>query len=596
MKKRLVLNTFLLSFFLFFQITIQSQSVDEIKSQPKMYIWGQGSGITLNEADNYALRFLIGQISTHVESKFRQRTEWGAGKEFDEKVEMVINTYSSATLQQTERIVIQNEPDALVFRYIKREDIAKVFEKRKKKALEFVWSAQKSKEYLQIADALKYYYWAFNLLKSHPDFDEIYYTDEKGKKHLLSVWIPVQMNNIFSKIKFSVKKLKNQENELDIVLSIKYNSKPVTNLDYSYWTGRDWSNIISAKDGIGFMEFYGASAKNIESIKLKIEYLFTGEALIDKELESVMTQIKPVPFRQSYFKLEINQTETNQVIKKEEKNVAGFNKINNPLEYKHILDNVVKAIRTKQYSGVEKYFTADAYSSFISLVQYGNARILIEPDWKAAKLNNSVIFKAVKMSFSFKNNKKFVEDVVFSFNEKKQIESVSFALSQKAEKSIMEKDVWSEQNRLQIISFMEDYKTAYALKKLEYIESIFADDALIIVGRYVLVKNPENRFINNKVVQYNRYSKATYIKRLGRSFKSNEFINLKFEESSIRKGAKGNIYGIQIKQSYFSTNYGDVGYLFLMVDLNKPEMPVIHIRTWQPEKDGNGEIYGLKDF
>ncbi|MCK5678440.1 MAG: LPP20 family lipoprotein [Flavobacteriaceae bacterium] len=54
-----------------FILPIHSQSVDEIKNSPKKFIWGQGSGITLNEADNNALRFLISQISTHVESNFR---------------------------------------------------------------------------------------------------------------------------------------------------------------------------------------------------------------------------------------------------------------------------------------------------------------------------------------------------------------------------------------------------------------------------------------------------------------------------------------------------------------------------------------------
>ncbi|OQX97875.1 MAG: hypothetical protein B6I20_11855 [Bacteroidetes bacterium 4572_117] len=305
-----------------------------------------------------------------------------------------------------------------------------------------------------------------------------------------------------------------------------------------------------------------------------------------------MAQIKPIPFRGSYFELAVDAPTNTPEPETGDK----IDKIETPLDYKNVLDAITKAVKTKTYAAVKKYFTNDAYNSFIRLVQYGNARILTEPHWEASKLANSVIFRDLRMSFAFKNNKKFVEGVVFSFNEKKQVESVSFALSKKAANSIMEKKVWTEQNRLQIIAFMEDYKTAYALKKLKYIESIFADDALIIVGRYTFVKNPENPYRKNKVIQYNKYSKATYIKRLGRSFKSNEFINLKFEESRIRKAASGNIYGIQIKQSYFSTNYGDVGYLFLMVDLNKPEKPVIHIRTWQPEKDGEGEIYGLKDF
>ena len=79
-------------------------------------------------------------------------------------------------------------------------------------------------------------------------------------------------------------------------------------------------------------------------------------------------------------------------------------------------------------------------------------------------------------------------------------------------------------------------------------------------------------------------------------FKSNEFINLRFADSEIRKAGNGEIYGIQIKQDYFSSNYGDTGYLFLMVDLNDRESPVIHVRAWQPEKDPEFGLIDLSSF
>ena len=56
------------------------------------------------------------------------------------------------------------------------------------------------------------------------------------------------------------------------------------------------------------------------------------------------------------------------------------------------------------------------------------------------------------------------------------------------------------------------------------------------------------------------------------------------------------IYGIQIKQDYYSTNYADKGYLFLMIDLNDSINPKIYVRTWQPEKNDDGSIFGLNDF
>lgn len=61
-------------------------------------------------------------------------------------------------------------------------------------------------------------------------------------------------------------------------------------------------------------------------------------------------------------------------------------------------------------------------------------------------------------------------------------------------------------------------------------------------------------------------------------------------------GKSGELYGIQIRQDYFSTYYGDSGYLFLMVDLNNPEEPIIHVRTWQPERDPNFGIISAGHF
>ena len=49
------------------------------------------------------------------------------------------------------------------------------------------------------------------------------------------------------------------------------------------------------------------------------------------------------------------------------------------------------------------------------------------------------------------------------------------------------------------------------------------------------------------------------------------FTDTDFERSSNGK----DFYGIQVRQEYFSDTYGDVGYLFLLVDLRFDE-PVIN--------------------
>lgn len=104
--------------------------------------------------------------------------------EYKETVKSVIRTYSNATLTNTERIVIENEPDARVFRYMKRSEIDKIFKARKNKILEYLANAETAEEHLQIADALRYYYWSQTLLRSHPEGATIRYRDKDGEERL----------------------------------------------------------------------------------------------------------------------------------------------------------------------------------------------------------------------------------------------------------------------------------------------------------------------------------------------------------------------------------------------------------------------------
>ncbi|MGM0498501.1 MAG: LPP20 family lipoprotein, partial [Bacteroidota bacterium] len=303
-------------------------------------------------------------------------------------------------------------------------------------------------------------------------------------------------------------------------------------------------------------------------------------------------------FRKSYYKIRFDKTQKAESPKKE-KVKSGISKVSEPAEYRSKLEKIQEAIDEKQYGSVKDQFTEKGYKMFQKLIEYGNARIISNSDNTFYKFKDEVMARSMAMSFSFENNhQEFVEDVVFHFNKDKKVESLSFGLSKDALKSIIEKEVWEEVDRMVLINFLEHYKTAYALKRLDYIESIFADDALIITGEVVKVKpKKDSRFQNNEIVRYNRQSKQEYIRNLKYSFQSKEYINIQFEESEVRKGGKGdNIYGVQIKQNYYSSNYGDQGYLFLMADLKDPKEPIIHVRTWQPTKGKRDSTYGLSDF
>lgn len=582
------------------------ERIAQIKNQGNVYLWGEAQGKTLNVADRDALADLIGQISTSVESDFSLvRDENPSG--YSETFKGVIKTYSQATLSNTERVVAGKEPKVTVFRYIRRTEIKKIFVARRNKIIGFVESAQRAERKLQIADALRYYYWAQILLRSHPDGATIKMTDEEsGEQHLLASWIPEQINNIFNNIRVTKGDTKIDGSFRQVELFFTYKNEPVSNFDFTYWDGQDWSNIVSAKDGRGVAELPAIFDET--KMDLKGEYIFTGEATIDSELKDVMETIEPVPYKSSNLQLSSVSAKPKQAqmeIQKAQEETAAktesfFEYVQNDVDYKRIMAEIERSVISRTYDSVRQYFDEDGWDMFTKLVNYGRARICGTPDYRFAKTDEGVICRSMPLVFNFPNNKNsFVEDIVFEFGTDGKIHSLSFGLAQTALEGITGKSQWSEPSRLTLIRFLENYKTAYALKRLDYISSIFADDALIIVG-HVLKKQPVQDAMaiepDKQIVRYTKQTKEQYIKNLDVCFKSNEFINLRFADSEIRKAGNGEIYGIQIKQDYFSSNYGDTGYLFLMVDLNDRESPVIHVRAWQPEKDPEFGLIDLSSF
>lgn len=263
------------------------------------------------------------------------------------------------------------------------------------------------------------------------------------------------------------------------------------------------------------------------------------------------------------------------------------------------MKEVENAIRSKNYANIQSICTPEGFTMFNQLIKYGNAKIVKEPDLKYLECNGEITCRSLPMSFSFNGNRRtFVEDIVFTMTQEGKIDAISFGLNKPAVDDIMNQTSWGDDVRKVLINFLESYKTAYALKRYDYINSIFSDDALIITGSVLKHKVVnEGQPMSKEAVKYTRQTKSEFMKRLKHIFAGNEYINLRFADNQVRKsGVGGEIYGIQIKQDYFSSSYGDTGYLFLMVDLNNPKEPIIHVRTWQPEKDPDFGLIDLSHF
>lgn len=581
-------------------LQIQAQSVSQIKADDS-YIYGEGWGATLKQADQSALQDLTSKISVTVStSSFMDMEEISKDGKIDakRKFENLINTYSQATLTNTQRIVIQNEPDAQVLRYIKVSEVDRIFEGRKAKVLDMVESAIKAEKKAKIDDALRYFYWSFELLKSLQHANEVQFTCPDGKQRLLVTWIPEQINEVFSNIR--VTPLSQTENEVEI--QVTYKDRPVNSFDYTYFDGMDWSNIYSAKDGHGVIDL--RPGQTAENLRIKCEYQFAGEAHIDREIEGVMNLVDDTPFRDAYINVKGNPQPVRQeafAIKQQDVSTSAIASNDSYDAYLPILNAISKGIQQKNYASIHQYFTTRGKDQFQKLINYGRAQFIGNSDVQFSKLGDKVICRGLTMSFGFRNNnRKFVENVVLTFDKQKKIDEVKFGLGKEAYNDIMLKGAWSQDARIILANFMEDYQTAYALKDLDFIRNVFDDNAVIITGR--VTNRPKNamersQYLDSKIIKYNRQTKNEYLRNLEHCFAGNEYINIRFANNDVIKAGKGGeTYGIQIKQDYYSSTYGDTGYLFLMVDVNNPDNPIIKVRTWQPEKDPNFGVYGLSDF
>lgn len=614
MKRTSLIITFsLFSILIFSQVNKENEKrACELQASSE-YICGLGHGNTLKQASNDALAALSSQISTTVSSDFNYLVNSESnGDDVKEsvKVDNIIRTYSHTTLRNAMELVIEDEPNATVLRYIKRSDLDKIFEQRRNKVLEYASNAQKYEKENKVADALSSYYAALALLRSLPDGSDMKIRLGFTEETLLMPLIMKNVNDILNNVEIKTEAIEDDGDERTMIINIQYKGKPATNFNYTYYNGSRRSDICTAKDGTGDISI--PKSLSISKLDIQAEYICEDEANYDRELRDVLDNTTPVPFRTAKMKLAKDKevkavaanvnTATASVMSAPASSVPSTTMDDSKVSpYLATMQKIELAIRQKSYESIRDCFTAEGYDMFNKLVNYGKAKLLRAPVLQFQESGEEVICRSFPMSFSFSGNRRtFVEDVVFHLTKDGKVSEVAFGLNKPAVDDIMNRGAWSDEARKVMINFLESYKTAYALKRLDYISSIFSNDALIITGSFV--KSTGNKEVgpsNIKHVKYTRQTKAQYMKSLKACFASNEYVNIHFADNIIRRSASNpNIYGIQIKQDYYSSSYGDTGYLFLLIDFKDVKAPLIHVRTWQPDKDPNardGRI-GMQDF
>lgn len=580
---------------------LKAQGWDEVVNDRETWLVGIGSGFTMENAQKAAMVDLTGKISTFVAGSFEQIDDEkfkNGNLEATTYVNMKVSTYSAATLTNTDHLEKEDGEGWVALRFIKRTEVSRIFEGRKAKVMELVQSGEKAERQYKVGDALKYYYWAFTLLKTMQYPNEMKYTDSERIEHQLATYLPLKMDEIFEDIRVNVV---NRDGDI-AELFFTFRNHPVVNMDYSYNNGRNYSNLYKVKDGRGVVEMLPNFTP--EYLHMRIEYAYCQDAKsYCPEVRDVQEVVQShsltkasltVPMPKAFDNGEkVDSKILSPILNPASPKKSALVELDDDAVYRKKADQFINAIRAKNPHCVDDLFTAEGLVMYNQLLNYGTARIYGQPDYKVYRKGDEVVVRSIPMSFSFQKGarKSIVEDVVLSFDASGKIHWLSFALDKAAADDILLKGVWSDTVRQTILSFMEDYKTAYCLERTDYLNQVFSDDALIIVGHVLKTferTNDKDRisYRNNKLVKRTEYNKNQYIKHLQACFDRNECINIHFADNDITKAGKGGeTFGIQIKQDYYSTTYGDSGWLFLVVDFNKLAEPTILVRVWQEEPD-----------
>ncbi|MBE0650044.1 MAG: LPP20 family lipoprotein [Bacteroidales bacterium] len=578
---------------------------EEIQNS-KQYVWGYGESKDYDNANKLALEDLVGKISVHVESYFENSVQQ-KNNQINDYVKSVINTYSNTTLTNAREQMFQKKGVYHILRYIKAQNIQTLFKDREEKLRNYIVLGDHARKQDRIGDALRYYYWAYALDLSDPYHAQLK-INKDSTSMLIDLFLSDRINALLQKINFAVsneyKSVK--DNKTTVFVNCTYDGKKVEDLDYRFNAGGSISPLHSVSSGQSEIDLFGADQTALESLNLQIEYKYLSKSFQDKELTSVLNTVNVPFFDESVKKIYLHTpTETYKAKKVIDPSYETLNKIAGDKNfYRKAIKHLLILIADTNYSEAKKDFTPTGQDMFKKLIQYGKVSILpLKDTLKIIQLNNEVMVRSIPMSFYFPNShRQFTENVVFTFNEDRMIDDISFAISDNTIYDITShsKNFGSVRDKYTLIKFLENYKTAYCLKRLNYINSIFSDNALIIVGTVLKRSQPIDGMYQNlgsEAVKYQRFTKKEYIERLKSVFNSNEFINIDFDETSVKKvNGDRKIYGIQIAQHYYSTDYSDFGYLFLMIDLKDSLKPMIYVRTWQPKKNPDGSIYGLGDF
>ncbi|MDR2231596.1 MAG: hypothetical protein LBE56_00570 [Tannerella sp.] len=199
------------------------------------------------------------------------------------------------------------------------------------------------------------------------------------------------------------------------------------------------------------------------------------------------------------------------------------------------------------------------------------------------------------------------QEIVINLTSNGLIDDIFIPISQYSDLLSANEEAEDIDLRMRVLDFVENYRTAYNRRDIDFIETVFSNNAVIIVGKAIKQKPKSDVALRSSIstaqFEYQVKNKQQYITALRNVFKVNKYLDVRFDEITVLQHENyPKVYGVTLKQLWNSDAIkNEVGYVFLLIDFRDEQQPLIHVRTWQPDQyDGRqlkrDEIFQIGSF
>jgi len=601
-----------LIFFLFFCILsglmAQQPSKTEIISSGNYY-YGTSTASNENQARDEAIREISEQIAVKVSSQFEMKAK-ETNMNFQETASSIINTYSMATLTEVESIrTMKPDGKVEVFAYVPREQVKKLFNERKNMVFNMFMNGKKNEETGNLAFALKNYYFGIVLLKSIPE-EHVVVQDIN-----LTLEIPKTINGILQDVVFTlVNDTKLNDKEREVSFEVSYNGKPVNLMHFRFWDGYQIGGSGQVRDGKTAIRLLGSSI-DFDNLKIYPEYEYFNAR---KEYSAVeeLWELVVRPEFENLRNIKLSKPALPKTDIAGKTQVHGGTQLvlkfeNTTPATEQILINANKfivALQNGDEQNIAKEYEKDTFllRKINDYIRFNHPKPMIgEVEAVVNETRQGFEIRKIEVHHLYPSmNKQSIEYLVLDFDKNGALLDFNLCITDDLyEKFVKQAEYGNDWgNRQEIIKFIEKYRTAYLTRDMKTIGLMFAEEALILIGRKIETRNKPSADVKYSQLpgqpgfEQLQLTKQQYLIRQKKIFDFQKDIFIDFSAFEImKKNNTPGVYGVEMRQNYSSTTYADEGYLFLLIDFNEKD-PLIYIRAWQPNEWDSSALVNTSNF